>query len=85
MAARSFDGRDGRRWLVWRVVPGQHSTTALTAKSQLPGGLQGGWLCFETEDEKRRLAPVPDEWEALEDERLRELCGEAVSVRRPAK
>ena len=27
------------------------------------GAYSGGWLCFESEGEKRRLTPVPDEWE----------------------
>lgn len=31
-------------------------------RSLLSGGMQGGWLCFECEREKRRLAPIPDDW-----------------------
>ena len=30
----------------------------------------GGWLCFETEGEKRRLAPVPPGWEEAGPDRL---------------
>ena len=29
-----------------------------------------GWLCFESEGEKRRLAPVPPEWEQAGPDRL---------------
>jgi hypothetical protein len=29
-----------------------------------------GWLCFETEGEKRRLAPVPPGWEEAGPDRL---------------
>ena len=29
-----------------------------------------GWLCFESEGEKRRLAPVPDEWDQAGPDRL---------------
>ena len=29
-----------------------------------------GWLCFEGEGEKRRLAPVPDGWEEAGPDRL---------------
>lgn len=29
-----------------------------------------GWLCFEGEDEKRRLAPVPEGWEEAGPDRL---------------
>jgi hypothetical protein len=30
----------------------------------------GGWLCFEGDGEKRRLAPVPDGWEDAGPDRL---------------
>jgi hypothetical protein len=29
-----------------------------------------GWLCFESEGEKRRLAPVPEGWEEAGPDRL---------------
>ena len=29
-----------------------------------------GWLCFETEGEKRRLAPVPEGWDEAGPDRL---------------
>ena len=29
-----------------------------------------GWLCFESEGEKRRLAPVPPDWEQAGPDRL---------------
>jgi hypothetical protein len=70
--------------MVWRVVPGQHSATARASHTRLPGGLGEGWLCFETADEKRRLTPVPDAWEAAADDGLWALCETAVPVRRPA-
>lgn len=43
-------------------------------------GLEGGWLCFECADEKRRLAPIPPGWEALPDEALEHLCAEGLPV-----
>jgi hypothetical protein len=30
----------------------------------LTPGLESGWLCFETHDEKRRLTPIPPGWDA---------------------
>lgn len=30
----------------------------------------GGWLCFESEGDKRRLAPVPDGWNKAGSDRL---------------
>jgi hypothetical protein len=29
-----------------------------------------GWLCFESEGEKRRLAPIPEEWDRAGPDRL---------------
>jgi len=29
-----------------------------------------GWLCFESDDEKRRLAPVPEDWNTADSEQL---------------
>lgn len=33
-----------------------------------------GWLCFESDEEKRRLAPVPREWESATAKDLQEWC-----------
>ena len=30
----------------------------------------GGWLCFESEGEKRRLAPIPEGWDEAGPDRL---------------
>ena len=44
-----------------------------------------GWLCFETEGEKRRLAPVPEGWERADDETIEQWCCVAKTVtRRPS-
>ena len=39
-----------------------------------------GWLTFESPTEKRRLAPIPREWENLPDAELARLCGQAKPV-----
>ena len=39
--------------------------------------LQGGWVCFTSEREKRRLYPPPRGWEAVPDEELEALCARA--------
>ena len=47
--------------------------------------LLGGWLCFESATEKRRLPPIPRNWESASEERLNLLCRvatEAYSDRR---
>jgi hypothetical protein len=44
-----------------------------------------GWLCFETQGEKRRLAPVPERWDSADDETIEQWCCVAKPVvRRPS-
>lgn len=55
-----------------------------TATLMTPG-LEGGWLCFEQGDEKRRLTPIPAGWDGAPDAQLEELFQSARPVtRRPA-
>ncbi|MBA3645883.1 MAG: hypothetical protein H0W63_06860 [Gemmatimonadaceae bacterium] len=35
---------------------------------------ENGWLCFESDEEKRRLAPVPDGWNDADAEKLQAWC-----------
>ncbi len=42
--------------------------------------LARGWLAFESETEKRRLAPIPQRWESLSDTELTRLCKQARPV-----
>ena len=46
--------------------------------------LQGGWLAFDGSGERRRLAPIPPDWERLSDAELLRLLERAsrVSIRR---
>lgn len=43
----------------------------------LLGGLERGWLCFESKGEKRRLSPAPQDWETCSDEMLARYCQSA--------
>jgi hypothetical protein len=61
MALREFVDAQGRQWRVWETVP---------ARAAGLGELRGGWLTFDNGAERRRLAPVPERWTALADERL---------------
>jgi hypothetical protein len=53
-------------------------------------GLERGWLCFEAGEEKRRMSPIPDDWESCPPERLDAYRARATPVksrrivRRPA-
>ena len=58
--------------------------SALGRASVLPASFAAGWLCFECETgEKRRLYPVPENWDGLSDDQLWDLSrrGREVSVR----
>jgi hypothetical protein len=45
----------------------------------LTPGLEQGWLCFESESEKRRLTPIPPDWDKGSDEELAALCSRATA------
>jgi hypothetical protein len=46
-------------------------------------GYETGWLCFESErGEKRRLIPVPKDWEQADADQLRVWWNEAVDSSR---
>jgi hypothetical protein len=73
---REFRAVDGQRWEVWETHPRRE-----TDPERIAPELAGGWLAFESPSEKRRLAPIPDEWAALSDEDLATLCAQATFVR----
>jgi hypothetical protein len=62
MALREFEDQAGRRWAVWDTFP---ATTA-----GLSPEYHDGWLTFDDGTERRRLSPVPPNWEALPLDRL---------------
>lgn len=73
-----------------RVLPPPHSDrrspsdrrTKVGHRTLLKSGLDSGWLCFEAADEKRRLTPIPDDWEGCVVERLEQYCAMAKRARR---
>jgi len=48
----------------------------------LRSGLDAGWLCFEASHEKRRLAPIPTDWERCPEQQLEQYCAAAKPARR---
>jgi hypothetical protein len=58
-----FTGPERRKTPERRRVPFQRSAAVSSEYSK-------GWLCFETEGEKRRLAPVPPGWDEAGPDRL---------------
>jgi len=87
---RIFSDANGTTWKVWDVYPstGRLGAGASRGPSDAPltpfpaRELTDGWLCFESDSEKRRLAPIPPDWETCETCVLEELCGRAGFVTR---
>lgn len=84
---RHFTDRKGTTWSVWDVWPTARSRTASTHGDQYSGafpnqGMSEGWLCFQCDCEKRRLTPVPPDWETCPDATLEKLCAEAGYITR---
>ena len=77
MALRSFTDSQGRAWRVWNVVP---QYAAARDEEMMTPGLHGGWLCFDSGMEKRRLSPIPADWENAENDVLERYCREAMAV-----
>lgn len=78
---RVFDDIRGKRWHAFAV----HSSEATVERAALPDAFRHGWLVFESKDEVRRVAPIPEKWEDLSIDELRQLCfSAAASPRRIA-
>lgn len=83
---REFKDTKGVEWLVWDVYP---SAGAGDQRISDPGAafphreLADGWLCFESGSEKRRVAPIPKDWEELSPAQLEKLCQAAGYISRP--
>lgn len=84
---REYTDKTGVTWRVWDVYPSSRSgSTASTVSEPLAPyptrHFTNGWLCFECRDEKRRLAPIPKDWEVCDCSRLEELCAKAGHISR---
>jgi hypothetical protein len=97
MALREFTDSVGNQWRVWDVEPieprilrapegrprdDEAEGVRLGTRRDHASGLARGWLCFEKDDEKRRLAPVPGDWHQMEDPQLEVLLSGARRVKR---
>lgn len=78
MGYREFVDDGGTSWRVWDT----HPLAANTLRSVSPG-YAGGWLTFESHAERRRLAPIPEDWEFVTREQMTEWCARASPARRP--
>jgi hypothetical protein len=100
MAHRLLVDSTGRAWEVWEVFPEFGERRRQIGSPPVDTGERrhrreyrvplaepwiNGWLAFESNDEKRRLAPIPSGWDRLSDRELQNLLDGAggVTVRRP--
>lgn len=86
---REFTDPRGTKWRVFDVYPTGASASILDEIEERGRVLAfpsrdhaEGWLCFESADEKRRLTPIPPEWEICDPARLNDFCGQAGFVSR---
>src|SRR6478672_552744 len=71
MAARTFEDSSGTVWQVFEVHRSSNKPGAVST------GLEQGWLSFSSADARRRLAPIPPQWESSPDPELERLCSRA--------
>jgi len=66
MAYREFKDSAGTAWVVWDTHPARAET--------LEPDWRDGWLTFQADGTRRRLAPVPKGWTEATPERLELMC-----------
>ena len=71
---RQFRDESG---IEWKVSLTPRGSDAVSKEHYLPEAYRGGWLVFESANEKRRLAPVPADWEQMPEADLAALCSKA--------
>lgn len=55
-------------WQVWDVRPTENGLVSDQFATR--AGMPREWLCMESATEKRRIAPIPEHWEAWPDSEL---------------
>jgi len=54
-------------------------------RATLPRQILGGWLALQNETERRRVTPVPDDWEEFDDREFRSLLALSTLSSRPRR
>ena len=72
MPIRVFTDALGVRWQVWSTVP---------LARGVADGFRDGWLTFDSANARRRLAPIPSDWEDSTVDDLRGYLSRASLVR----
>ena len=82
MAVRDVVDENGVTWQVWAV--NKSAIHPKTAAEDYLGDYSEGWLCFECDNQRRRLAHFPRDWDKRPDEELIRLL-KAAQVVTPRK
>jgi hypothetical protein len=86
MAVRAVLDATGVEWQVWEVrpswagrrTPTEGMPTVDATRPSLAPQLEGGWLAFQSpHGERRRLVPIPEGWETLDQSGLLRLLTSA--------
>jgi hypothetical protein len=78
-AERRAGGQDRRRS---RRTSGERRQVEDRSRVRVRSNLSHGWLAFESKHDRRRLAPIPTGWEAMDASALEQLCKQARSIGR---
>jgi len=78
LSMRTITDATGVEWTVFEL---RREGQANDQWSYLPEGFGDGWLCFESRFSKRRLTPVPPNWEDSGGDALTRLLQQAAPVR----
>ena len=82
---RVFFDTHGIEWKVWEVNPSSVQSARRRLQGFVEPSLEMGWLCFESsQGEKRRLTPVPSNWERFSFHGVIDLWRLAIPVRKPS-
>ena len=74
-----FRDSAGVQWNVWEVGQRLAHAAAGVTTGEYPRLQTAGWLCFESERERRRLSMYPYKWFKLPSVELEELCRNATA------
>ena len=90
MALRDLTDDDGRPWQVWESRPGRAPSNSAQERyfeaqpaaagenpSRFTPGRSEGWLTFRSGSDRRRLSPIPDNWEEADEVALRRYLAAA--------
>jgi hypothetical protein len=73
MALRELTDVSGTQWIVFAVQPSTSGRATRATRDELALG----WLCFQSETERRRLPGIPAGWEVMDDGALVALLAKA--------